>query len=191
MTSWKEERDRLIKETMAFVEGVARKHPTAADIAKIAAAPPDIAQPEVLEAATAEVIAEPDQPGPPELMSGGDTNPVPDTPAKTEAQAAEAQALPRNDIYLSVLPATAAPEPILTGDLPEQQDLGSARADRPSPSERTAIVSRVAAFKALQEKMSAERAAFYEATQERIKSALRNEADGPSPIDPGTGDQRL
>lgn len=127
MTTWMEERDRLLAQTQAFVQQVAAAHPQVS-------ARPEI---EKLLADKAEAIVP--APSPPEVV---------------------APVAPTANAVLAVRPiATASAPP----------------AARLPVSERSDIMERVAAFRARQARMNAERETYYETMRAKIRSQLRNE----------------
>lgn len=128
MTTWMEERDRLMARTQAFVQQVAAAHPQVS-------ARPEI---EKLLADKAEAIAP--AASPPEVV---------------------APVAPTANAVLAV-------RPIATASAPPAARL-------PPVSERSDIMERVAAFRARQARMNAERETYYETMRAKIRSELRNE----------------
>jgi hypothetical protein len=126
MTSWMEERDRLVAQTAAFVQQVAALHPHVSSRPEI----------EKLLADKAEAI----EPAPP---------------------AVEAPVAPTASAVLATRPTAIASRP---------------PAERLKPvSERSDIMERVAAFRARQARMNAERESYYETMRAKIRSKLGNE----------------
>ena len=127
MSSWMEERDRLVAQTAAFVQQVAAAHPHVSSRPEI----------EKLLADQAEAI----QPA----------------PSPTDVKTA---VVPKADAVMAVRPISNASAP---------------RTARLPVSERSDIMERVAAFRARQARMNAERETYYETMQAKIRSQLRNE----------------
>ncbi|MGM4918095.1 hypothetical protein [Tardiphaga sp. 813_E8_N1_3] len=152
MASWKEERDRLVAQTLAFVQEVAAAHPVAAQRLNIWQ-PPSHA---------------------PSQASGSTENLI--SPAITDTDSSTAPALighatnaaietsERNSQDVPVAAPTNTPSPARKDPLYS------------GPSERAEILKRVASFKARQAQMIHERDVYYEAMQTRIRTTLRNDS---------------
>jgi len=152
MASWKEERDRLVAQTLAFVQEVAAAHPVAAQRLKIWQPPthtPSQASGST-EAFTSPAITNADHSTTPALI-------VETASAASEISERGSQAVPVADPTNASSPARK--DPLYSG-----------------PSERAEILKRVASFRARQAQIIHERDVYYEAIQTRIRTTLRNEA---------------
>jgi hypothetical protein len=132
MTTWMEERDRLLAQTQAFVQQVAAAHPQASaqpEIERLLADKADAIEPTPFETV----------PPPPEVVS-----PV----------------VPTADAILAVRPIAMA---------------SASPAARLPVSERSHIMERVAAFRARQASVNAERETYYETMRAKIRTDLGNE----------------
>ncbi|MES2027975.1 MAG: hypothetical protein V4477_02235 [Pseudomonadota bacterium] len=152
MASWKEERDRLVAQTLAFVQEVAAAHPVAAQRLNIWQ-PPNHA---------------------PSQASGSTETAT--SPAITDADHTTAPAL-----IVHAADAAIAPPECSSQDIPVAAPTNApspARKDPlySGPSERAEILKRVASFKARQAQMIHERDVFYEAMQTRIRTTLGNDS---------------
>jgi len=137
MASWMEERDRLVAQTLAFVQQVAAARPTT----PVAAAPVAVAPVDGNNAFSEETTAA-------SQMAGSDV-PAPSAPTAAATQQIATPVSPP-------VAATAEPLAVL--------------------SERDEIMRRVAAFRAQQGRIIAERDAYYEAVKDKIKTSLGNES---------------
>lgn len=149
MTSWKDERDRLVAQTLAFVQEVAAAHPVAAQRLRI-----DAALGQVRPTAS---------PIDPNLASSVITAPV---TASTTDMAAPTESSERG------LQVCVVKDILTAGQHQSHRDTLYSAA-----SERADIVKRVAAFKARQLQMTSERETYYEAMQSRIRLSLRNQSE--------------
>jgi hypothetical protein len=152
MASWKEERDRLVAQTLAFVQEVAAAHPVAAQRLNIWQPPshaPSHAS-DSTETVTSPAIMEADRLTAPALI-------VHAANAAIETSERSSQDLPVAGP--TNVPSPARRDPLYSG-----------------PSERAAILKRVASFKARQAQMIHERDVYYEAMQTRIRTTLRNDS---------------
>jgi hypothetical protein len=153
MASWKEERDRLVAQTLAFVQEVAAAHPVAAQRLNIWQ-PPSHAPSQATgstEAVTSPTVTHADRAMAPDLMVHTATGPI--ETSERSPQAGIAPATPTD------APSPVRRDPLYSG-----------------PSERAEILKRVASFKARQAQMIHERDVYYEAMQTRIRTTLRNDS---------------
>ncbi len=137
MASWMEERDRLVAQTLAFVQQVAAARPTMPVVAERVAVTPVAGDKAFLEEVTA------------------------------ASQTAE------SDVPAPSAPAAAAPQQIATSVPPS---IAGTTEPLVVLSERDEIMRRVAAFRAHQGRIIAERDAYYEAVKDKIKTVLGNES---------------
>jgi hypothetical protein len=153
MTSWKEERDRLVAQTLAFVQEVAAAHPVAAKRLNIWQ-PPSHAPSQAsgsTETVTSHATTDADHSTAAALIVDA-ANEAIETSERSSQDAPVAA--PSN------LPSPPARrDPLYSG-----------------PSERAEILKRVASFKARQAQMIHERDVYYEAMQTRIRTTLRNDS---------------
>jgi hypothetical protein len=151
MASWKEERDRLVAQTLAFVQHVAAAHPAVASKLRT--------EPQAAQAVTNpvdEVSVLPDQLSDETIVVSAE-----------DVLSAE-EPLPAPIVAAPIVDEPACPPSILV-DLPRQP------LQYRTASERASIAERVAAFKARQLTLNQEREAYYERMQARIKSSLGND----------------
>lgn len=147
MASWKEERDRLVAQTLAFVQQVAATHPAAASKLGLASDPAPAGDAIIVRSPISDVIA-----------------PAPDaTDTAIADSAGPGDAVVNSDI------GSVATVGNIVADLSERQPQYA------KASERSDIAQRVAAFKARQTSLNREREAYYNSVQERIRSSLRND----------------
>lgn len=139
MTGWREERDRLVAQTLAFVQQVAAAH-SSHPTSRARGSDPDDADANhgTIHALTSSIV-------------------VPET---TEAE------LTVESMDAAIQTTTAA----IAADLSRHHVIYSSNADRAE------IAERVAAFKARQTSQHQAREAYYQATQARIRTALRNDS---------------
>ncbi|SFL57494.1 hypothetical protein SAMN03159423_2581 [Bradyrhizobium sp. NFR13] len=152
MASWKEERDRLVAQTLAFVQEVAAAHPVAAQRLKIWQPPTHT--PSQASGST-EAFTSP-------AITNADHSTTPALIVETANAAIETSERSSQDIPVAVptnVPSPARRDPLYSG-----------------PSERAEILKRVASFKARQAQMIHERDVYYEAMQTRIRTTLRNDS---------------
>lgn len=149
MASWKEERDRLVAQTLAFVQQVAaaRPAPTQSITGQPASDRPIVEDhvPQTVDGAVAP----------------SSTSPSPSDAALPDSASIDASDHARNaapSIPPSAIGATAGP------------------ALYSRASERAEILQRVTAFKARQSLLSREREAYYETVQAQIRHSLRNDS---------------
>lgn len=192
MTSWKIERDRLVAQTLAFVQGIEKARPITADVGtadtKLAAtcpgqpieAPqPGMVRSEQSAAGHTEIdpgrtAAPPDQttliqPKAASVESSKIDLPipvhaVPDPDSQRITSASVTSATPRTP--LKTLTAKT-----VTATAPQQIPLTAA-------SERDDILQRVASFRARQIQFSRERQIYYETVQAKIRTTLGNDGGG-------------
>lgn len=189
MTSWKQERDRLIEETRAFVLGVAQAHPSIAR--RLSGQTTREATATVDAPATAQPVSETHAPlagVAPDITGAFSSSDIAitiearqETMTSDEAQsgaaapAVEAAARAQDTVAIPDLldaPPAAAAMPEQPAPPPAAEAM---RLQLPKLPERMVIASRVAAFKAQQDRLLAEREAYYEETRARIRNALGNE----------------
>jgi hypothetical protein len=178
MTSWMKERDRLVEQTMAFVQGVAAQRPIKLDSAEVN--PPELA-PSAVVATPVEIPVE---------------TPVAAKPARTsvtDASLVEAEALMsliamslpslRTQPATGSEPTASVSEPIELS-APAQARLGASPAVYvPAPKrpnqfalpEREMIAQRVDNFRAAQLRLIREREDNYAAVQAKIRATLGND----------------
>lgn len=178
MTSWMKERDRLVEQTMAFVQGVAAQRPIKLDSAEVN--PPELA-PSAVVATPVETPVE---------------TPVAAKPARTsvtDASLVEAEALMsliamslpslRTQPATGSEPTASVSEPIELS-APAQARLGASPAVYvPAPKrpnqfaipEREMIAQRVDNFRAAQLRLIREREDNYAAVQAKIRATLGND----------------
>jgi hypothetical protein len=152
MASWKEERDRLVAQTLAFVQEVAAAHPVAAQRLNIWQ-PPSHAPSHASD--STETVTSPATVDADRLMA-------PALIVHAANAAIETSERSSQDIPVAVptnVPSPARRDPLYSG-----------------PSERAEILKRVASFKARQAQMIHERDVYYEAMQTRIRTTLRNDS---------------
>lgn len=152
MASWKEERDRLVAQTLAFVQEVAAAHPVAAQRLKIWQ-PPSHAPSQATDSTeplTLPAVTDTDHSTAPVLI-------VHAANAAIETSERNSQDVPVAAPTNALSPARK--DPLYSG-----------------PSERAEILKRVASFKARQAQMIHERDVYYEAMQTRIRTTLRNDS---------------
>jgi hypothetical protein len=150
MASWKEERDRLVAQTLAFVQEVAAAHPVAAQRLNIWQPPSHAPSHASDSTVTSPAIMEADRLTAPALI-------VHAANAAIETSERSSQDLPVAGP--TNVPSPARRDPLYSG-----------------PSERAEILKRVASFKARQAQMIHERDVYYEAMQTRIRTTLRNDS---------------
>ncbi|MDB5630012.1 MAG: hypothetical protein JWQ51_2352 [Tardiphaga sp.] len=182
MTSWMKERDRLVEQTMAFVQGVAAQRPIKLDSADVN--PPELA-PSAVVATPVEI--------PVEIPV---ETPVAAKPARTsvtDASLVEAEALMsliamslpslRTQPVTGSEPTASVSEPIELS-APAQARLGASPAVYvPAPKrpnqfaipEREMIARRVDNFRAAQLRLIREREDNYAAVQAKIRATLGND----------------
>jgi hypothetical protein len=189
MTSWKTERDRLLEQTLAFVQGVAAQRPAEAKPAKPTVEPPvrDVVQAPVQPEASATdpsaladaealmaLIAQslpslrPEPPKPPvappmETKPAQSTKEVVQEPAPVIAEGAD---------RVAIAPTAPAQKPLAVQKPDRQQRLIASK-----KPERDVIAERVEAFRTKQRKMAEEREAHYARVRAEIDAALKDRSD--------------
>lgn len=185
MTSWKIERDRLVAQTLAFVQGVEKARPiaagaTMADLkqkAECHGQPIDASQPkasgprqdaaELTEIGSGRAASPPDQ-----------TALLQRTPALAESKAD--CPVPGPDLTPDVQPAASPKSPAAAAIAPLKNGTAAAPLQIPlnAASERDDILQRVASFRARQSRFSRERQIYYESVQAKIRTTLGNDSGG-------------
>jgi hypothetical protein len=153
MASWKEERDRLVAQTLAFVQEVAAAHPVAAQ--RLSTWQPPSHAPSQAPNSTADIA--------PPVVTHADRTATADLVVHTATVPIETSERGSQDTVARTSPVDASShvrrDPLYSG-----------------PSERAEILKRVASFKARQAQMIHDRDVYYEAMQTRIRTTLRNES---------------
>lgn len=173
MSSWMQERDRLMAQTLAFVQGVTGARPEV--VAKPVDATPPAHPSPVAEALPNDIVVQ-QPPAPPNGSDAPDDIRVtPDRAARNDDIAASATAIlsasstpPRPQRLQPAPPNESAARPISTG--PRQTPLTVA-------SEREDILKRVAAFRAQQSRLSRDRETYYEDMRAKIAQKLGTDGD--------------
>lgn len=177
MTSWMKERDRLVEQTMAFVQGVAAQR-------TIRIETPQVETPEA-EAPLVDAVAPVAAPVAEKLVAVAAA--VSPTPAH-DASLVEAEAL-MSLIAMSLPslrsdPVAPAPQPIVVAETaPPVRAVPKAPVYAPAPRrpnqivlpEREVIAKRVASFRASQQKQIREREDHYASVQAKIRASLGND----------------
>ncbi len=157
MTSWMKERDRLLEQTLAFVQGVVAQRPIKPAVSsarlEVAPAAPPIPADVASDAASIETDALISMMTLPEAAPPSDD----DTP-------------PINPIVV----ADSEPPPRLAERPPVHQPAAQRPIELVLP-ERDVIARRVARFRARQQKLLQEREDHYAALQARIRASLGND----------------
>lgn len=175
MKSWKTERDRLIEDTLAFVQSVSST--VQSTTSKLLAAElqpyePAVVHPVWLEAPADAQQAEA-QPADPQQLSVETSSAASVAASPLDAPAPTA---PLNETAPAEVTATPTRANRVARPLnlkPIKQPSSSPRADLAGLSERSVIASRVAAFKAQQVRQIEEREAYVEKMQQKIRGALQ------------------
>jgi hypothetical protein len=150
------ERDRLVEQTLAFVQGVAAAHPDAL-------ARPAVSEFAISEPAPAEVAVV----GAAVATPSATAAPVPPEAPPAPMPSAAADAVPVTPPQPARIRVARQPEPVRRP--PPMRALPSIA------SERAAIVARVAAFRAHQDRLIRERETYYATVQAKIRDVLGNE----------------
>lgn len=150
MKSWMKERDLLVQETLAFVQGVTASKPIRIAPTEPAVVPAAlISQTVVSQTVISQTVV---------------------SPIVVSSTAVSASSV-ATAVHDEILRHPASP-PIFSRQILSQQQL-------PAPaSERANILKRVAAFRALQGRALQERETYYETVQAKIRTVLGNEMAG-------------
>ena len=201
MTSWMQERDRLMAQTLAFVQGVTGARPVIVDRPD---EPPQGAQPNpVAETLPHDIVVEPrppaaaipphDQAAEPIRIPSSDPQPLAAKPteAKVDATPVHAKPIlaePSDDVAASaaaILSRWSAPPSPQVRPTEPATDHAAAPSRPTAPrqipltagSEREDILNRVAAFRAQQSRISRDRQSYYEDMHAKIQQTLRTGDD--------------
>ena len=179
MASWMKERDRLLEQTLTFVQGVTAKRPVVTVADPIAVPPPETLAAPAMDAAPATGVNGAGRKVVDRKVV--DRKIVDESSAETDALISLMAMSRPGDVQQ---PHGAPPEPIAVAD-PPQPIRVAAKASvyqpairRPIDSvlpERELIAQRVARFRAAQQKTLEERETSYEAAQAKIRATLGND----------------
>jgi hypothetical protein len=175
---WKKERDELIAQTLAFVQSVTAKLPATAPFEQAIAAPRLPAaglQPEAGAAARIQAVPEPS------IMPNA---PAPNGPAPSlQAPSLQAQSpeVAGPEAPSPEAPSPGAPSPGAPSPGAPSPGAPSPKAARPALSQPSLhgeieqeVRTRVARFRAHQERFNRERAEYFDATIARLRAALQD-----------------
>lgn len=161
MTSWMKERDRLVEQTLAFVQSVATATPPVKNAASVMPA-------SGLPSATLTERPEQDLAAP-DLLPEHTRLPEDTRPGALAFELSTKASLPPAPPII----VADAPEHYVTPEQPDNSTEARMVPDLTVP-ERDLIVKRVAEFRARQSRFASERQAYGDNLQEKIQSTLKN-----------------